>query len=273
MKFLLAAAFHLVLITGVTAQKQEPPRPLSIGEIRTLHSNILGEDRILNICLPAQYNADTAYPVIYLLDGSYNEDLIHICGLVQFFNLQFNMPDHIIVGIANVDRKRDFTFHTEIEELRKSYPTTGHSDKFIRFIAEELQPYVDKNFRTTPVRYLLGQSLGGLLATEILLKNASLFTHYLIVSPSLWWDDESLLQQAGTLAGKQDLSNCYVYVSVGKGEAKIMRKEAKKLYEVLQKTRKKPRKSNFNLMQKENHATILHRSIYEAFLNLYPGGE
>ena len=61
------------------------------------------------------------------------------------------------------------------------------------------------------------QSLGGLLATEILLKNPEMFDNYFIISPSLWWDDESLLNQAGTLLSKSPDTKKFVYVSVGKG--------------------------------------------------------
>src|SRR5690606_8834222 len=98
------------------------------------------EDRLLNIYLPNGYDKEKVYPVIYLLDGSADEDFLHIVGLVQFFNLQLKMPDCIVVGIANVDRKRDFTFKTDLEDLKTAYPTTGGSASFIGFIEKELQP-------------------------------------------------------------------------------------------------------------------------------------
>lgn len=264
---LLALFFALIL----KAQEYESTsKPLVIGEVKTLKSSVLNEDRILNIYLPAKYDTTKAYPVIYLLDGTMNEDFIHICGLVQFFNLQFKMPEFIVVGIANVDRKRDFTFHTDLKDLQKDYPTTGHSDVFIQFLENELQPFINKSYKTNETKYLIGQSLGGLLATEILLKNSQLFSHYLIISPSLWWDDESLLKQAKTLFEKQEVNNLYVYISVGKGEHKIMQKDANALNEILKNAKKSNLKLDFKLMVDDNHATILHRSIYEAFLKLYP---
>ena len=91
-------------------------KPFCIGKTITIHSKILNEDRILNIYLPNSYNPDSVktYPVIYLLDGSRDEDFIHISGLVQFGSFSWiNMiPETIVVGIANIDRKRDFTFKT-----------------------------------------------------------------------------------------------------------------------------------------------------------------
>ena len=121
----------LLFITTLTFAQEK--KEFSIGETVTIKSEILKEDRILNIALPEGYDAskDEKYPVIYLLDGSANEDFLHVVGLVQFFNLQFFMPKTIIVGIANVDRKRDFTFKTEDKELIEAFPTTGKSELFI----------------------------------------------------------------------------------------------------------------------------------------------
>jgi predicted alpha/beta superfamily hydrolase len=269
MKSSISLAFFLVLFLTSHAQTT----PLNIGEIHTLSSNILEEERTINIHLPATYDSTKSYPVIYLLDGSINEDFLHVCGLEQFFNLQFKMPEFIIVGIANIDRKRDFTFPTEIEDLKKDYPTTGHSAAFIRFLEEELKPYIEQHFPTNGTNYLIGQSLGGLLATEVLLRKAPLFTHYLIVSPSLWWDDQSLLDEADSLIQQQNFEHTYVYVSVGEKEHPIMVKDAKRLFKVLSEINPEGIRLDFNLMKKENHATILHNSIYEAFLGLFPPEE
>lgn len=267
MKFITTIFLFCSFIT-VKAQTSQDAKPFTIGETRILKSAILNEDRTLNIYLPEGFDKAKSYPVIYLLDGSANEDFLHIVGLVQFYKMQFNMPDFLVVGIANVDRKRDFTFHTDLEDLKKDYPTTGHSAKFIEFIEKELQPFVNKTYKTTETKYIIGQSLGGLLASEILLKKPSLFTHYLIVSPSLWWDDESLLKQAKNLLDKQKEMSQYVYISVGMEEHKMMLKEANEIAGILKK------KKNLNVvylpLEKENHATILHQSISEAFKKLFP---
>lgn len=244
-------------------------KPLTIGEIRTLKSEILNEERNLNIYLPQNFDKAKSYPIIYLLDGSMNEDFIHVSGLVQFFNLMYAMPETIVVGIANVDRKRDFTFHTDVKDLQKDYPTTGHSEKFISFLEKELKPYIQSQFKTTDT-YLFGQSLGGLLATEILLKKPELFNNYFIISPSLWWDDESLLKNANQLLSKSSDTKKFVYVSVGKGEHKVMIKDAEDFYNILQKSKKKNWTVEYKMMETDNHATILHRSLYEGLVKMFP---
>ncbi|WP_312392259.1 alpha/beta hydrolase-fold protein [Chryseobacterium sp.] len=244
-------------------------KPLTIGEIRTIKSKVLNEDRILNIYLPQNFDKTKSYPIIYLLDGSMNEDFIHVTGLIQFFNQMYSMPETIVVGIANVDRKRDFTFHTDLKDLQKDYPTTGHSDKFISFLEKELKPYIESQFKTTD-KYLFGQSLGGLLATEILLKKPEMFNNYFIISPSLWWDDESLLKQAPQLLTKIPDSKKFIYVSVGKGEHPVMVKDAEDLFDVLKKANKKNWTLDYKMMETDNHATILHRSLYEGLVKLFP---
>lgn len=262
----------LLIFTNFDAQTSVSEN-LIIGKKVTLDSKILNEKRTLNIYLPQTYDTAKSYPVIYILDGSMNEDFLHLVGLHQFFNLQFKMPDFIIVGIANVDRKRDFTFHTDLKDLQKDYPTTGHSDKFIEFIEKELQPFINKNYKTDKTNYIIGQSLGGLLATEILLKKPELFTHYFIISPSLWWDNESLLDKANSLLSAQKDDERFVYVSVGKNEHKTMVKDADSLYQVFKNSGKKKLKLEYNLMKDDNHATVLHRSVYEGLLKLYPSSD
>ncbi len=241
----------------------------SIGEIHKIESKVLNETRILNIHLPLNFGKDSTYSVLYVLDGSAHEDFLHIVGLVQFFELQMGMPDFIVVGIENVDRKRDFTFHTDSESLRTNYPTSGHSAEFIQFLDIEMKPYIDKNFKTNGTNYLIGQLLGGLLASEILLKKPQMFSHYLIVSPSLWWDENSLSKQAAKLS-ENIQSPVYVSISVGAKEHRIMKRDARKLRNVMKKVKGSKVTFSFNYMKKENHATILHHAIYDALFKLYP---
>ena len=267
---------HLFLILSLSwaihsrAQINSSVEKLTIGEVHTLHSTILKEDRMLNIYLPPNYDANGKYSVIYLLDGSRDEDFLHITGLVQFFNLMFAMPDVIIVGIANVDRKRDFTFPTADKKQREDFPTTKHSADFIRFLQEELQPYIESKFSTGPNKYLIGQSLGGLIASELLLHHTALFTHYLIVSPSLWWDNESLLDDASARYAAQSQKPAFIYIAAGADEPARMKKDASLLYDIIKATKGGQTEIVFNLMDKENHATILHNSIYDALIHLFP---
>lgn len=247
----------------VFAQKPGLPA-FPLGLVDELQSAVLGEKRVLNIYLPEGYSPDSArlYPVIYLLDGSADEDFIHVVGLVQFCNFSWvdQLPKSIVVGIANVDRRRDFTTPTSIEKDKKNFPTTGGSERFIAFLENELQPFVEKNYKAGSNKMLIGQSLGGLLAAEILIKKPGLFNQYVIVSPSFWWDNESLLR-----IEKQAIAQpTKVYIAVGK-EGKVMVRGAKKFHRQLRRTASPNLRVRFDYLKKENHATILHRAVFRAF--------
>ncbi len=246
-------------------------KPFILGQTITLQSSILSESRTLNIYLPEGYSPDSAatYPVIYLLDGSADEDFIHVVGLVQFANFPWvnTLPKSIVVGIANVDRRRDFTFPTTIEADKKDYPTTGGSEKFIAFMEQELQPFIQDHYKTNGSKMLIGQSLGGLLATEVLYKKPLLFNEYLIVSPSLWWDKESLLAQKAAISNLDFLQETKIYIAVGK-EGKIMEGDSRRLFKQLKGFKNPHIQVNFEYFPKDNHGSILHQAMYNAFLIL-----
>ena len=241
---------------------------LKIGDKVEIKSKILNENRILNIYLPNGYSKDSTkiYPVIYLLDGSIDEDFIHIAGIVQFGSFSWiNMiPETIVVGISNVDRKRDFTYPTTIERDKKDFPTTGKSENFINFIENELQPFVDSNYNTNNTKTIIGQSLGGLLATEILFKKPHLFDNYIIVSPSLWWNNESLLK----IEPKEYKTKKSIYITVGK-EGKVMERTANELYEKLNVEKKNNTELFYKFLEKQNHGDALHLAVYDAFEKIF----
>ena len=241
----------------------------SIGDSFKFNSIILSEERIINVYLPESYHQSKSkekYPVVYLLDGSVDEDFIHISGLVQFGSFSWiqMIPETIVVGIANVDRKRDFTFHTEKKELKKEFPTTGKSETFIKFLESELKPLIYKSYRTNGINTLIGQSLGGLLATEILFKYPDMFDNYIIISPSLWWDGESL----HNYQPKSYSTNKKIFVGVGK-EGKIMERSAKKLYKQLKKINNKNTDLYYRFFKKQTHADTLHVAVYAAFESMF----
>ena len=255
-------------------------KPFELGVIDELQSTILAEKRILNIYLPEGYNKNDTikYPVIYLLDGSADEDFIHVVGLVQFNSFSWinRVPKSIVVGIANIDRRRDFTYPTTFEAEKKAFPTTGHSDKFIAFIEKELQPFIENKYKTTRSRTIIGESLGGLLAKEILLKKPTLFNKYIIVSPSLWWDDGSLLKQASTLFLDTFSQETGIYIGVGKeglglgASPHVMEVDANILADKLKQTKSRNVHVHFDYLPEENHATVGHIAVFNAFRMLYP---
>jgi len=265
---LLAILFTCNLSKAQVASIAKGERyPLNIGIVDHVQSAVLGEDRTLNIYLPDGYDKDTTtkYPVIYLLDGSKDEDFIHIVGVVQFLTMIQAMPNSIVVGIANVDRKRDFTYPSTNKADVKLVPTSGGSAKFIAFLETELQPHIQKFYKVSSSKTIIGQSLGGLLASEILLKKPSLFNQYIIVSPSLWWDTENLLKGAVAMRRSHSYKGVNACLLVG-NEGPQMVGNAKKLSQILKADR--DLKPTYSYLPKEDHLTILHNAVYEALLAL-----
>lgn len=274
---ILILTLSTTCVYGQTKQLEQTTtdKPFVLGVIAEIQSKELDEKRILNIYLPEGYNQNDTiqYPVIYLLDGSANEDFIHIVGLVQFYTFEWVdlIPKSIVVGIANTDRIRDFTFPTTIEKYKKSNPTSGHSDKFISFIEEELQPYIEAKYNTNNSTTIIGQSLGGLLATEILLKEPSLFDTYIIISPSLWWNNGSLLNQDFPSFKNKD-----IYIGVGKegltptAIPRVMEVDANILADKIKSIANKNVNVYFDYLPLENHATIMHQAVSNAFRLLKP---
>ena len=260
-------------------------KPLVLGWVHEIQSVSLGEKRTLNIYLPEGYNKNDTikYPVIYLLDGGAEEDFIHIAGLVRYNTQPWinRFPRSIIVGIENTNRRRDFTFAVPNLDFVKrmgfkpeQFPAYGGSAKFIAFMEKELQPYIAAKYKTNDQKTIIGESLAGLMATEILLKHRSLFDTYIIMSPSLWWGQESLLAEAPGLLKNGTPKDIKVYVGVcSKEEDKIMYDDAVALSEVLKRYGGNRMKVYYDYLPDEVHATIIHQAVYNALRLLYPQSE
>lgn len=260
-----------MLTLGFTVSAQTPSStvaPLQIGDQLVFQSKILNQERILNVYLPTYYHPDSAqnYPVIYLLDGSMDEDFLHISGIVQFESYSWiNMvPESIVVGISNVDRRHDFTYPTRVKRDKEDYPTTGSSADFIQCLEKEIQPLIESKYKCNDTRVLIGQSLGGLLASEILLKKPELFSHYLIVSPSLWWDDESLLD----VPVPEAVRTKKVFIAVG-AEGSVMIRTARELNQKLKPLLGTDGALGFVYLPEHDHGDVLHQAAYRGLAALF----
>ncbi|MEM6805064.1 MAG: alpha/beta hydrolase-fold protein [Bacteroidota bacterium] len=268
---LLLSIFFISQLHGQKKDhRYEGKKTVPFGIVEEIDSKILGEKRVLNIYLPQSYHPDSAksYPLIYLLDGSAHEDYPHIAGLMQFAHSYNILPPSILVGIANVDRYRDFTFPSQDSIDLKELPQSGGSEKFITFLEQEVQPFIQKNYPASEGKTLIGQSMGGLLATEILLKKPDLFDTYIIVSPSLWWDKHSLVPTLGQYFKSYAGKGKRIYVSVGK-EHPVMIELAEKLAAAIRESENKKFELFYKYLPREDHGTILHNAVYEAFRELY----
>lgn len=271
-KGLVFLFFSLFVPVAMNAQSlSRDSKPFVLGEILKLDSKPLALERTINVYLPQGYKPDSTdkYPVIYVLDGSAHEDFVHIVGLVQFLNMYDLLPQSIVVGIENVNRYHDFTHPSTSKSDMKSLPVAGGSAEFIQFIQSELIPEIQQRYRVNETSTIIGQSLGGLLATEILMTKPALFSHYLIVSPSLWWGDEKLVDSAKDYFKNHQEISAKVFVSLGKEHPK-MHKTAEKLIKAMQESGNSKLISTIDPILTESHATILHKAAYKGLEWLFP---
>lgn len=247
----------------------DAPAPVTLGQAWTLHSEVLDESRAVNVLLPPGYDeGDGAFPVVYLLDGAVDEDFVHVAGLVRFLETYELMPRSILVGIANTDRTRDMTCPWDDDGARENAPTAGGSAAFRRFLGEELVPWVQAEFRTAGPSTLIGQSLAGYLATEVFVQDPGLFDQYVIVSPSLWWNDFALVEAiAPALVADPDRAG-FVCLVVG-DEGPDMEGPVHAFAAALARHAPDSLGWEFVGLPEETHATILHRGLYRAFEVLY----
>jgi predicted alpha/beta superfamily hydrolase len=125
-------------------------------------------------------------------------------------------PEMIVVGIPNTDRTRDLT-PTHVTEMfgdSAFVKTSGGAEQFTQFIQDELMPYIDKTYPTTPYRTLIGHSLGGLFAVNALVNHPNLFNNYLAIDPSLWWDNQKLSKKADEVLSDPKYSTKSLFVAV-----------------------------------------------------------
>ena len=200
--FRAALLLVLLLLLGpppdAVAQQAAAAAPLTIGQTFTLASRVLGETRRINVYIPPGFpdSANTALPVLYMPDGGMAEDFLHVAGLVQVSVGNGTMRPFLLVGIENTERRRDLTGPTTDPEDRKIAPRVGGSAAFRQFLRQELMPEIQRRYRVTAEKAIIGESLAGLFVVETLLLEPDLFDTYLAFDPSLWWDKQHLLSQA-----------------------------------------------------------------------------
>ncbi|WP_343854161.1 alpha/beta hydrolase-fold protein [Algoriphagus jejuensis] len=174
-----------------------------IGTKHLLRSNILSEEREYWISLPDSYDDPQSsykrYPVLVVLDG--NLHFRTVAAMTNYMSSDvyrsWKIPEMIVVGIQNVDRRRDYT-PEKIMTVREN--NTGGGDRFLDFLEVELLPELDQEFRTTPYRILYGHSLGGLLASHAYLKKKTLFNSFIAIDPSFGtWDSETMDKKLDSL--------------------------------------------------------------------------
>jgi len=248
--------------------------PVVIGRSYELSSKVMGQTRRINIMLPPGYEepgqAGQRYPVLYLLDGGAQwQDFFHIAGLVHQGGLWGINQPVILVGIESGDRKAEFTRPSSDPAEQKDFPTHGKSETFRRFLVEELKPAVDGAYRTSGTDGLIGESLAGLFVVDTALRHGGDFDRYIAISPSLWWDNQSLSREAaGLLAGPAPAARS-LWLSIA-DEGGAMQAGMDRLTAALGSGAPKGVVWRYAPYPQEKHSTIYHPAATAAIRALFP---
>jgi enterochelin esterase-like enzyme len=137
-------------------------------------SKILNESRFVHVNLPPNYGlAHQRYEVIYVLDGHAREFFDLAVASAEYDLVpdahEYATPPQIVVGVDQRDRS---------EELGRD------QERFTRFLVEELVPFIDRTYRTSGFRTLIGHSLGGRFALMTMCRAPGAFPAIVAISPA-----------------------------------------------------------------------------------------
>jgi hypothetical protein len=260
---LLVSLVVLVLLcSSAFAQSAEPTK-------FTIKSSVLGEERTILVRTPAGYNGNSLkYPVFYMTDG--DAHIGHTASTIEFLARNGRMSEMILVGITNTDRTRDLTPTKATGANAAQFPTAGGSDNFLKFIATELIPEIEKRYRTEPYRVLAGHSLGGLFVVHTLITRPELFNSYVAVSPSLQWSDEATLKRAQEFFKARQELRATLFTSLG-NEPGDIGKAFVEFKQLLATTKIKGFEWEAEQLTDEDHGSVVLRSHYIGLKRTYDG--
>lgn len=253
---------------ALSAEPSATQHPIVLGESYRVPSEAMGTERTINVYLPADYAKGTKrYPVLYLIDGGLDQDFVHVVGAGILGAAWGRSQDAIVVGIATFDRRNELTGPTADKALIAKYPTAGHSQRFRKFIRDEVKPLVEARYRTNGNDGVLGESLAGLFIVETWLRDPTLFGNYAASSPSLWWDNGALADSAQGLVGKgQAGRRLYVFTAdQGAADAAIDSRFSVAMAQ--------SDETCFVPRHEYTHSTIYHAMVPAALQFLFPGAE
>lgn len=251
-------------------------------EVRSLHSSHTGVDYQLFVSLPGDYSSSSkTYPVVYMLDADYSFALVR--NVVQHFVEREDLPPLILVAIAypgaatnretyKMNRTRDYTpvyapdggYGAEYQRV------SGGAEKFRAFIARELVPYVERNFRVDPAdRTIIGHSYGGLFATYVLLVQPTLFNRYIVVSPSLWYSNRIVFTMEEEAAQSGLRPAARAFFSVGELENPAMAGDLTALVNKLKSRGNGNLQLTLRIFEHELHNSVFPGAVTRGLLTVF----
>ncbi|XQY92853.1 alpha/beta hydrolase [Metabacillus sp. HB246100] len=143
----------------------------------SFYSQALQEEVTLLIYLPENYSPLYKYSLLIAQDGQDYFKLGRVGRQVEALVKNEEIEDVIVVGIP----------YKDVEDRREKYhPDGAKFTQYIRFLAHELVPYLDKEFPSYQVgmgRALIGDSLGATISLVTGLTYPNTFGKLILQSP------------------------------------------------------------------------------------------
>lgn len=227
-------------------------------------------DYCISIHIPEQTPPVGGYGVLYVLDGdAYFQLIKEVIRLQAKRAAKTGVEEVIIVGIGygakdfHSRRVFDFTAPAINGQLLKKpngeeWPDTGGAEQFRAFIEQELKPAIDKAF---PVNHrkqtLFGHSLGGLFTLYMMMKNPSAFQAYFACSPSIWWNNEALMEEVPSFMERfsQETVDVKLFLAAGGEEKEHLLTAVRKFFVKMRDI--KQLSVEYKEIEGENHASII----------------
>lgn len=244
--------FHVILLLiGTTAFSQPLEKDFSVGKIFLIQSEIMGNEKTIQVFLPDGYEEnEIAYPVLYLLDGQ--RYFLHGVSLQQSF-LDFKQTaPFIIVGISKnrLDRNKNYS---------------SNAKNYLSFIENEVINFVDTKFRTTKSRILFGWAYGGGFVMQTLLSKPDLFDGYIAASPFPLSDKISHLDSLFTQSENFDK---FLFFTSETSEG-LVKEETQKLNTLLESKAPKLLNWTFKKLEDEEHRSTPFTTLYHGIRKYY----
>jgi predicted alpha/beta superfamily hydrolase len=255
---------------------------LNVGFSRAIRSQVLEEDRTLQIYLPPSYQSSHGYqryPVLYFRDGgkffhSFTGTLAQLTS-----DATPRAPEMILVGIVETDRVRDSSSTRSLRgftgKAERGYASSGGGARFLRFLEEELVPYIDASFSTSGYRIYCGYSFTGLSVLASLLDEKASFDAYIAIDPSWWWDDYATDRAARAGLATRKFSGVQLFLA-SSGETYPTRyfpavRDVQSLAALLK--QKAPAGLDWSARRytDESHHSMAQRTLYDALSHVFRG--
>jgi len=155
----------LVLACGGGDNSSQSNTSFYSSESVSLQSSNMQDDYPLTVLLPADYTTtQDTLPLVLVLDGIWHQS--NVANSVRATGTRA-----IIVGIGN-NQRREPDFVPPAFNGQLPGTADGDADHYVAMLRDEILPLLEQRYRIDPARrYLVGHSLGGLLAEYALLTD------------------------------------------------------------------------------------------------------